>query len=65
MIKRHERPLSGDTDTHGEREMAPAIQRIIDDIVSCADEADGGKIDARRLCVKLTAAVRAEAKRQP
>lgn len=31
------------------------IARLIDDIVSCADEADGGKDDARAYCEKLVA----------
>lgn len=31
------------------------IARLIDDIVSCADEADGRKADARAYCEKLAA----------
>jgi hypothetical protein len=35
--------------------MTEKIQRLIDDIVSCADEADGGKEDARAYCEQLVA----------
>ena len=35
------------------------IQPLIDEIVSCADDADGGRQDAARLCQRLVARVRA------
>lgn len=33
------------------------IKDIIEDIVSCADEADGGKVDAWNYCAELVAVV--------
>lgn len=42
---------------HGGDAMTEKIQRLIDDIVSCADEADGGQDDARAYCEQLVAAL--------
>lgn len=38
----------------------PAVRWLVDQIVACADEADGGKVDARAHVKRLIAEVRAE-----
>ena len=41
-----------------------AISDIVEDLVSCADELDGGKSDARVYCAELIAALSSPAPRQ-
>ncbi len=51
-------------DQEQRRRLHPEIQQhvdeIVDSIVSCADEADGGKVDARAYCQQLIDALRVE-----